>query len=124
MLEFTILLHPATKKNNMNVGRNRYSGKTFVSQNRKYLDYEKQCVLYMPKTDLIDYPVNIKAIFYVKDKRKRDLTNLHAALHDILVKYDILKDDNYNVVASTDGSRVYYDKENPRTEVTITKMEE
>lgn len=36
---------------------------------------------------------------------------------------EILADDNRNIVASVDGSVVLYDKENPRTEVTITKKE-
>jgi len=52
-----------------------------------------------------------------------DLTNLHEALHDILVKCEVLEDDNCKIIAATDGSRVMYDKDNPRTEVVITAME-
>ena len=54
-------------------------------------------------------------------KKDGDLTNLHEALHDILVKYHVIADDNCKIIVSTDGSRVLYDRENPRTEVTITK---
>ena len=36
-----------------------------------------------------------------------------------MVKYELLKDDNYNIVASVDGTRVYYDKYNARTLVEI-----
>lgn len=50
---------------------------------------------------------------------KVDITNLHSALHDILVKVGVLEDDNYKIVASTDGSRVFVDEGNPRTEVEI-----
>jgi len=50
--------------------------------------------------------------------------NLLEAIQDILVKYDILKDDNSKIVASTDGSRVLYDKQNPRTEIYIERSEE
>ena len=32
-------------------------------------------------------------------------------------------DDNRNIIASTDGSRVYWDKTNPRVEITITDAE-
>ncbi len=51
-----------------------------------------------------------------------DKSNLEEAIHDILVKYGILSDDNRDVVASTDGSRVYYDKENPRAEIVISPL--
>ena len=53
-----------------------------------------------------------------------DLGNLHAATDDILVKSGVLQDDNSNIVAGHDGSRVLYDKENPRVEIEITEMEE
>ena len=42
------------------------------------------------------------------------------ALHDIMVKCGTLKDDNAHIIVSTDGSRVLYDKDNPRTEVLLT----
>ena len=57
-------------------------------------------------------------------RRVVDITGLHQALHDILVKGGVLKDDNSNIVASTDGSRVRYDKDNPRTEVEIMEAED
>ena len=51
-----------------------------------------------------------------------DKTNLESAIMDILVDARILKDDNSNIVAATDGSRVLYDKANPRTEIFIEEM--
>ena len=45
--------------------------------------------------------------------------NLLQAVDDILVEAGILEDDNYCIVAGHDGSRVYYDKQNPRTEIGI-----
>ena len=57
-------------------------------------------------------------------KRKVDLNNLLEALTDVLVKHKVLEDDNSTIVVSHDGSRVLYDKENPRTEVEITEIEE
>lgn len=71
----------------------------------------------------IDQPVNVAAKFYMPTRRRVDLTNLNEALHDILVNYGILTDDNAKIIVSTDGSRVYWDKENPRTEVIITAVE-
>lgn len=56
-------------------------------------------------------------------KRRVDLTNLLEAIDDVLVKYEVLKDDNSEIITSHDGSRVLYDKDNPRTEVVIKFLE-
>lgn len=120
-VEFTIKLKPITKKNSQQIvtGKN---GRPFIIPSAAYKKYEKACKPFMPKVaEPIDYPVNVKAVFYMQTKRKVDLTNLHEALHDILVKYGVLEDDNFKIIQSTDGSRVSYDKWNPRTEVEITR---
>ena len=52
------------------------------------------------------------------------LVNLQEALLDVMVRYCVISDDNCEIVCSMDGSRVEYDKQNPRTEVTITYLEE
>jgi Holliday junction resolvase RusA-like endonuclease len=70
----------------------------------------------------IDYPVNVKCVYYLDTRRATDLTNLMEATHDILVEQGILKDDNYKIIASVDGSCVHYDKNNPRTEILIEKI--
>lgn len=119
-IKFTIPLKPITKKNHMQFGRNKYTGKTFVKQSPAYEQYEKDFMIVCPKIDTIDFPVNVQAIYYMPTKQRVDLINLHAALHDCLVKKGVLLDDNCNIIVSTDGSRVFYDKENPRTEVLIS----
>ena len=58
------------------------------------------------------------------DRRRVDITNLHSALHDILTHYGVIADDNCKIVVATDGSRVKVDRDNPRTEVIVTKVEE
>lgn len=77
----------------------------------------------MPKCEAFDRPVNVKAVFYMPTRRRVDLVNLQEALLDILVKYRVLDDDNSNIVRSMDGSTVKYDKDHPRTEVSITWLE-
>ena len=54
-------------------------------------------------------------------KRAVDLPNLLNATDDILVHYGVIEDDNCRIIVSHDGSRVYYDKEKPRTVIEITK---
>ena len=66
-------------------------------------------------------PVNVQAVYYRRTHRRVDLTNLESALMDILVKAGVIEDDNCMIVVSTDGSRVQFDKNCPRTEIVITE---
>ena len=70
----------------------------------------------------IECPVNVKCLFYMKTRRVVDSLNLQAAIDDLLVNCEILKDDNSRIVVAHDGSRVLYDPDNPRVEITITRM--
>ena len=116
----TIFGEPRTKKNSQRIIR--AGGRYIPIPSKQYKEYEEAAGQYLePWKELkISEPVNIKACYYMRTRRKVDLTNLHEALHDILVKYGGLADDNANIITTTDGSRVYYDKENPRTEIVIT----
>lgn len=67
----------------------------------------------------INEPVTVRCMYYMPTRRRVDLVNLLEATHDLLVKYEVLADDNCGIIYSVDGSRVLYDKENPRTEVEI-----
>jgi len=96
-----------------------------IIQSKQYRQFEKDCgyILQLYKTSPINYPINLKATFYVPDKRKRDLTNLENAIADILVKYGILEDDNYNIIDNWDGSRIIYQKGVEKTIIEINKAE-
>ena len=121
-LTFTIPLDPKPKKNSQNIIK--VNGRTLVVQGKVYKNYEMACKKYIPRlTKPITEPVEVKCIFYRETRRTVDLANLQAAINDILVKYGVLSDDNRDIIASGDGSRVYYDKANPRTEVTIRAYE-
>ena len=115
-----IPLNPITKKNHQQIVSN--GKRPFIIQSKAYREYEKQA-LYFIRPLGIDYPVNVRCLFYMKTHRRVDLVNLLEAIDDILVKAGALEDDNCEIVAGHDGSRVYYDKENPRTEVYIEEIE-
>ncbi len=120
---FTIPVIPRTKKNSQQVFvRN---GRIINIPSKLYKQFEKECLQVIPSKHRkkINYPINIKAIFYTESRRRIDLTNLLEALDDMLVKAEVIEDDCRDIVASHDGSRVYWDKENPRIEVEITKVE-
>lgn len=61
----------------------------------------------------------MKCVYYMPTRHKVDLCNLLAATCDILVKANVIEDDNSKIIVSHDGSRVLYDKENPRVEIEI-----
>mgnify|MGYP001321897446 CR=1 FL=1 len=123
MLNITIPLNPITKKNSQRIIKNRATGRPLIIQSETYKQYEKDCGFFLKqyKGKPIDEPINLKCLFYRKDKRGVDLSNCLEAIQDILVKYGILKDDKHSIVASVDGSRILYDKENPRTEIYIER---
>ena len=118
---FIIPIPPCTKKNSSNIYINKATGKRFITPSDRYKQYERDFILLCPPIPTIDYPINIKALYYMPTKRKVDLINLHSALHDSLVAANVLLDDNSQIVVSTDGSRVFYDRVNPRTEIYIEK---
>ena len=125
LLQFTIPIHPITKKNSQQIIYNPKLKRSMIIPSKAYKQYEKDCKYFIKRLDEpIIEKVNVQAIYYMGTRRKVDLTNLHEALHDILVTYRVLEDDNCKIIASTDGSRVEYDKENPRTEIIITKLKE
>lgn len=119
-LGYTIPIVPVTKKNSQQILRTK-QGRPFIAPSKKYKAYEKEALVYIvpPRTGPIDQPCNVKALFYMPTRRRVDLVNLEEALLDVLVIAGVLADDNAAVVASMDGSRVLYDKANPRTEIEI-----
>lgn len=120
-LWFTVKLPPISKKNHQQIFRPNGMNRPIVVPSKEYRLYEKNAMWFIPKGETIDYPVNVKCLFYMPTRRQCDLVNLQQSILDIMVKAGLLKDDNYRIVQSMDGSRVLYDKENPRTEVYITE---
>lgn len=119
-LKFTIFGQPITKKNSQIIFYNPRLRRVQILPSKQFTAYEKECRAFMPACEPIVGPVNVKATYYMGRRNKVDLCNLHEALHDILTHYGVIADDNSQIIFSTDGSRVIYDKENPRTEVEIT----
>ena len=121
---YVIPLQPISKKNSQRILTNR--GRPFIMPSEQYKRYEEAAGYFLrPKPPApISEPVIIRYLFYMPARRRVDGLNLAAAMDDILVKYGILEDDNRNIVAGHDGSRVHLDKENPRTEIYIYPAEE
>lgn len=124
-IEFVIPVRPATKKNSGQiVMRGKYP---ILIPSKNYLQFEKSCLPYLKEVKdtagVINYPVNVQCTFFTETKRKIDLPNLLNAIDDAMVKSGLIIDDNRDIIAGHDGSRVYHDKFNPRIEIVISGME-
>lgn len=114
------------KKNSQQIIFNNKTKRPMIIQSEQYRTFEKACAIYMKPIAKklgkpIDIPINLKCTFCFPDRRRRDTINMLEAIQDILVKYKILEDDNYTIVASLDGTRSYYEK---GKEETIIEIEE
>ena len=124
MTVYIIPIHPVTKKNSQQIIMCK--GRYIPIPSKKYKDFEKAVSPYLhiikSEIGIINYPVNIAVTFYVAKRLKYDLTNLLEAIDDAMVKAGLLLDDNRDIIAGHDGSRVFYDKETPRIELKINKI--
>lgn len=121
-LKIVVEVIPRSKKNSQEIIFNRKTGKRMVIQNKRYTEFEKECKWFMPKLEKpIDYPINLSCHFYVSDARRRDIANYLEAIQDILVKYKVIEDDNYSIIASLDNCKMEIDRVRPRCEIEIKK---
>jgi Holliday junction resolvase RusA-like endonuclease len=127
-MKLTIYGNPVTKKNSQRIlyKFTKFGRKTpFIAPSKAYVDYETDCLRQIKRPHSpISARVNVRCVYYMKTARRVDLANLIEATTDILVKARVLEDDNSKIVAAHDGSRVDYDKQNPRVEIWIEEMEE
>ena len=119
-MKYTIRGTPVTKKNSARIILVR--GKPRIIPSKQFVAYEKAALYQLMPVrphSAVDYPVNVKCVYYMPTNRRVDLTNLLAATLDILVDARILADDNAKIVVGHDGSRVMYKADKPRTEIEI-----
>lgn len=124
-MKIIIPLPPITKKNSQEIHVNRRTGKRFVAPSRNFKEYQNNAGFFIKRAGVYsgEYPVNITCRFYMSKKYRVDLVNLLESIDDILTHYGVIVDDSAQYIGGHDGSRVYYDKENPRTEIIISELE-
>lgn len=117
-MRLTIPGRPITKKNSMRLVQR--GGRVIPVPSRQFAAYQERAGAYIPcgRTP-VSGPVNLQCLYYMPTRARVDLVNLLEATCDILVHYGVLQDDDSRIVASHDGSRVLYDKEHPRVEISI-----
>nr|DAW29066.1 MAG TPA: Endodeoxyribonuclease RusA [Caudoviricetes sp.] len=116
-----IVIHgdPITKKNSQRIIR--AGNRPMLIPSAQYKAYEADAIrqILRKHRQRIDSPCNVQCVYYMRTRRKVDLVNLMEATCDILVRAEVLEDDNSRIVAMHDGSRVAYDKDAPRVEIEI-----
>ena len=123
-MHLTLRGEPRTKKNSARILNGR-GGRPYIAPSKAFADYEGSCLWQIRRpTRPLSARVNVRCIYYMQTHRRVDLANLIEATTDILVKAGVLADDNSQIVAAHDGSRVDYDKANPRAEIWIEEMED
>ena len=117
---------PVTKKNSQQILVNKKTGMPFVAPSKAYKDWETMAGYRLGRkpSEPLQSRVEVVCLFYRQTLRAIDLPNALNAADDMLVHYGILADDNCNIIVSHDGSRVLYDKEQPRTEIEIYEYKE
>lgn len=122
---FVIPLPPVTKKNSQRIIK--VNGRPIIIPSAKYVAYEREAIKHLQaylggkEPPKITYPCNIECKFYMPTHRAVDRANLEQAIQDVLVRAGILEDDNRDIAATSDGTEVLYDKDNPRTVINITR---
>ena len=133
MLTYTIPLEARTKKNSMMIAGNGTRcwvcgkpARQWIRQSKAHDAFAAKAIWYLRPAPAkpIDFPVNVRCTFYMATHRRVDLLNLEACIHDLLVNAKVLADDNCSIVSSTDGSKVAFDKERPRVEISITALQD
>ena len=125
MLSYIVTGSPIVKKNTQRATwRHGYPLIVYSKQYREWAHRALDEIAIQPRPDEpIDYPVILLCKFFMQTKRIVDLSALYEGIQDILVQSHVLTDDNFNIVAGHDGSRVFLDRKNPRTEVTIIPLQ-
>lgn len=130
---YVIPLDPKTKKNSHRIAGcgprcpvcGKYQ-KQFIRNGKTTTDFAFRAAQFIhprPQQPIIQ-PIRLVYRIYTGTRRRVDDLNLYEALDDILVSARVLEDDNRSIIRSRDGSRVLYDKENPRAEIYIYEYQE
>lgn len=100
--------------------------KQFIRNGSTATDFAFRAAQYLSPRPVKPFACQVHLIYrvYTATWHKKDDLNLYEALDDILVKEGVLADDNRKIIRSRDGSRVLYDKDNPRAEIYIYEYEE
>lgn len=125
-LFFFVSRGPVPSKKNSRINFvNKYTGKQTSIPNKKYYEWEKRNrVLCRSLYGFNRKPIlkceKVELDFFFHDFRRRDLTNAAESIMDMLVSAQVISDDCWKITGAIILTP-YFDKQNPRCEISIYK---
>lgn len=120
-MKLTITGDCPSKKNNKRIVTNKKTGKPFIISSERHNSWEQNALFELKQQfdgyKVTQYPITLTAIFYNGSKRRKDLDNQISSVLDVLVKAEVLEDDNVNFIDSLQIQYGGVDKEAPRVEI-------
>lgn len=123
MVRYVIKGNVVPKKNSKQISIR--GGKPVVRSSDRYNEWNQYAVmsLRVQARGKKFSKCKILVSFYYGDKRKRDIDNGTSSVLDTLKDAGIIEDDNYTLIPKC-FIQSFYDKENPRCEITILEQDE
>lgn len=112
------------QKNSKKVAYNKSTGKPFIMTEARVKEWQSLAKKEVSQIEPLEGAVEIEMVFYNKDARKRDLDNMMTSVLDVLKNTKIIDDDNCLVARRISGEFGGIDKENPRMECTIIRLDQ
>lgn len=109
-----------SKKNSKNIVVR--GGKPLIISSKRYRKWEEEHLWLLKGQDNIETPVACTLTFYAPDKRITDLSNKCESIMDLLVEARIIEDGNWFEVPKLNLVFAGVDRENPRCEVELKKL--
>lgn len=117
--KFTILGQCIPKKNSKNIVFNVRTQKPFIISSKNYTEWHGGALWQLKRVEKVtEYPVTLSVVFYVKDNRRRDNSNMLSSIEDTLIDAGILKDDSWQLL-NIGSVRSEIDRKNPRAEISL-----
>ena len=121
--EFTILGQVIPKKNSKQIIFNSRTKKPLIISSKNYSQWHVYALWQLKQVaPVTKYPVSITMTFYVKDLRRRDLSNMAESVADTLVDARILKDDDWEHISEMILRFGSINRGNPRVKVEINPV--
>lgn len=112
-----------SQKNSKTISYNYRTGRPFIRTEDRVKVWQLASSMLLRGIPPIHNEVSIDMWFFNKDRRKRDIDNMMTSVLDLLKNNEIIDDDNCFVVRELSGSFCGVDKNNPRVEVYVRKID-
>ncbi len=119
---------PKSSKKNFILNMNNYRNTHYQSLNKAKINFKAMIADQLKDAPRFKGKVRVEYVLYPATRRLCDLDNV-MAVHkkfgqDALVEFGVIEEDTYNILIENKESFGNIDKENPRVEATVIKVED